>query len=154
MIWKKSMACLGGAFLVCFGQGQPSIAQSRIMSYVQINQVSKSGSPLHLDAKHPAACGSVYVNVFAFKHGSPDPVVSVELDGYSGATVDITPEMQSKTIAPKTFAVFTFKVCAKGSESATATVQAGVASVGPDHSYEIRAPDPAETARVTFDVVP
>jgi hypothetical protein len=92
-----------------------AVAQDKTMNYVQITNVSKSGV-LHLDPKNPAACGTAGVNVSAFKGGSPDPVVSVSMFGYSNhpsdVMVSVSPEVQSRTIAsPSAFTVFTFKVC-------------------------------------------
>jgi hypothetical protein len=134
-----------------------AFAQDRTMSYVQITKVSKASGVLHLDPKNPAACGTADVNVFAFKGGSPDPAVSVSMFGLSddppGVMVSVSPEMQSRTIAsPSAFTVLNFKVCASGNVSGKFTLQAIVASV--DRAYEIKEPNPAESGRVTFDIVP
>lgn len=136
-----------------------AVAQDRTMSYVQITKVSKSSGVLHLDPKNPATCGRADVTVAAFRGGSPDPVVGVSMFGYldhpPGVMVTVSPEEQSRTIAsPSTLTVFTFKVCPTGNVTGDFTLQAIIARVGPDRAYEIKEPDPADTGRVTFDIVP
>ena len=155
------------AVMVFIGLGvghlQPSgraAAQNKARSYVQVTKVSKSAEPLHLNSKD-ASCGTVSVDVYALKIDTPDPIVSLELDQYSssppgvspGVSVKISPESQSAKIT-SSFIAFTFKVCAAGNRTGTATLLAIIQRVGPDHTYEIREPEPAESARVTFDIVP
>jgi hypothetical protein len=151
------------AVIVVVGLGvghlQPSgraVAQNKAKSYVQVTKISKSAEPLHLNSKD-ASCGTVSVDVYARKIDTPDPMVSLELDQYSsnppGVRVKISPESQSAKIT-STVSAFTFKVCAAGNIAGTATLLAIIQRVGPDHSYEIREPEPAESARVTVDVVP
>jgi hypothetical protein len=60
--------------------------------------------------------------------------------------------------SPATFYMFTFKVCATGNVAGVATVIAIIESVRPEvvtagQKYELKEPEPAESARVTFDVV-
>ena len=140
------------------GHMQPSgraAAQNNAKSYVQVTKINKSAEPLHLNSKD-ASCGTASVNVYALKIDTPDPIVSLELDQYSsnppGVKVTISPESQSAKIT-STLSVFTFKVCAAGNITGAATLLALIQRVGPDHTYDIKQPEPAESAHVTVDVV-
>jgi hypothetical protein len=151
------------------GHLQPSgraAAQNEARSYVQVTRISKSADPLHLNSKD-ASCGTASVDVYAlkintpdpFKIDTPDPLVRLELDEYSsnppGVRVKITPESRSaKITSTSNFTDFTFKVCAAGNRTGTVTLLAIIQRVGPGHTYEIKEPEPAESARVTFDIVP
>jgi hypothetical protein len=132
--------------------------QDKTNAYVQVTRITFSPEQLHLHAKD-SQCGTASVTIFAFKSGAPDPTVRVELDQYSsqpfGVLVDISPGIQSGTIAaPSNHSIFSFKVCAAGRVTGTATVLATVASVRSESRYEIREPVPVETARDTFQVAP
>lgn len=152
------------AIMVVIGLGvahlppsERAAAQNKARSYVQVTKVRKSAEPLHLNSKE-ASCGTASVNVYALKIDTPDPLVRVDLDQYSsnppGVTVSVGPESQSGKIAsPSNFRVFTYKVCATGNTSGTATLLATIERVGPDGDYEIKPPEPAESARVTVNVV-
>ena len=153
------------AVMVVVGLGvghlQPSgraAAQNKARSYVQVTKVNKSADPLHLNSKD-ASCGTASVDVYALKIDTPDPIVGLGLDEYSsnppGVRVKISPESRSaKITSTSNFTDFTFKVCAAGNRTGSATLLAVIQRVGPGHSYEIKQSEPAESARVTFDVVP
>jgi len=135
-----------------------AVAQNARRGYVQITTVGASTTHLLLDHNRPDACGTTTVQVFVLRSElASDPTVTISISEYSsrppGVIIGVIPEKQSNKITyPSTLTTFTFRVCATGTVTGTATLIAIVDSVGPGPEYDIHEPDPDESGRGTFTV--